>query len=168
VLGFSASVAFAAVSPALVEWRSGEHERAALAVKDLFAEKPRYSEADPLASFRGIDQERAALAYFLGYYGDARRASELPRARAAGLPGVALALDEHFGLETRAYDLAPRLPRVAALVELKDGTLGVVASPGDSAAWLFHAKSGRLLQGEPAEIRKLLGERSLLPALTQR
>jgi hypothetical protein len=162
--GLTFSVAFAAVSPALVEWRRGEPERAALAVEDLFAAKPRYSAPDPLSSFRDADPERAALAYFLGYYGDVRRASELPRTRAPGLHGAALVLSEHLGIETRAYDWSSRLPRVAALVELKDGSLGVVASPGDSAAWLYHAKSGRLLPGEPAEIRKLLGARSLLPA----
>jgi len=157
--------AFVIASPAIVEWRKGSSERTLLAVRDLFAQKPNYRAPDPLAGFRGTEPERAAVAYFLGYYGDVRRARDLPPAPAAGLPGAARLLREHFGLETRRFDFSARLPRIAALVELRDGSLGVVASPADGAAWLFHPKAGRLFEGEPAAIRELLGNESLLPAL---
>lgn len=159
------SAAFVVVSPAIVEWRKGSAERALLAITDLFAKKPNYTAQDPLAGFRGTEPERAAVAYFLGYYGDVRRALDLPRAPAPGLAGAARLLREHFALETQSYDLAARLPRIAALVELRDGSLGVVASPGDGAAWLFHPKAGRLFEGEPEAIRALLGRKSLLPML---
>jgi hypothetical protein len=162
-LSLLVSSAFVVASPALVEWRKGSAARTLLAVSDLFAPKPRWREADPLARFRGTDPERAAVAYFLAYYGDARRAAELPEAPAAGLEGAARLLRERLSLETRSYDWRPRLPRIAALAELKDGSLGVVGSPGDGAAWLFRAKDGHLLEGEPERIRALLGPGCLLP-----
>lgn len=158
-----ATAAFVVGSPAIVEWKKGSPERTLLAVSDLFSTKQRFRAPDPLAGFRGADPERSAVAYFLGYYGDLRRAVDLPQPSANGLQGAARLLREHVGLETRFYDFSTRLPRVAALVELKDGSLGVVASPSDGAAWLFHARDGRMLEGEPAAVRALLGARSLLP-----
>lgn len=158
-----ATAAFVVGSPAIVEWKKGSSERILLAVSDLFSAKQRFRAPDPLAGFRGADPERAAVAYFLGYYGDPRRALDLPRPSEKGLRGAAHLLREHVGLETRFYDFSARLPRVAALVELKDGSLGVVASPSDGGAWLFHARDGRVLEGEPAAVRALLGTRCLLP-----
>lgn len=159
---------FVITSPAIVEWRKGSSARALLAIPDLFARKPNYRAPDPLAGFRGTDPERAAVAYLLGYYGDVRLAAELPPAPAPGLSGAGRLLRERFELETRAFDFSARLPRIAALVELKDGSVGVVASPSAEAAWLFYPKLGRLFEDDPEAIRALLGDESLLPALRVR
>lgn len=150
-------------SPVLVEARSGLPARALLAVRDLYASKPHYRESDPLSRFRSPDAVSSAVAYFLTYYGASITAEEVPRALSADLAGARRVLSEVLGVATREYDLRPGLPRIAALVELVDGSIGVLAQPGNETAWLFQPRTAELIHAAPATIAARVRSPALLP-----
>ncbi|HEY3498534.1 MAG TPA: hypothetical protein VGK73_27775, partial [Polyangiaceae bacterium] len=138
LLAACGALALACLSPALVEASRGRVARAGAAVIETFASPKTYVPPDAFARFRTRPgaTARGAAAYFLSYFGLDVRESELP----PGLEGhpslaeIETFLAQHFQLPTQTIPLeAERMPRVAALVRLRDGSYGVLGDPSGEA-----------------------------------
>jgi apolipoprotein N-acyltransferase len=134
-------------APALVAISRGDPATSAQAIADAFAAHAPVGVADPFARFRtsAADSAWGAIGYYLAYYGaearplDAARSSQdAPRsidvvrgALDADLPSHAIALR------------AETFPRVATLVQLRDGSFAVVTRPnGEGPGQLFFPTLG--------------------------
>jgi hypothetical protein len=152
--GTSMTIAVVAVwllAPAFVTMSRGESARAGQAVVDTFVRHPAVGLRDPFARFRTPASQSAwgAIGYYLSYYGaDARPLDAAGEGAPQSLDQVRAALAED--LPSRVVPLrVDTFPRVATVVELRDGAFGVVTRPtGEGPAELFVPSS-------PAQTRAL-------------
>jgi apolipoprotein N-acyltransferase len=125
--------------PILVELRHGSRPRALAAVVDLWSSQATVPFRGNLERFY-TPPERSyagAVALFVSYYGQELGRDDVPTPRRRGIEGVQELLRERYRVETRVLRLGEVLPQSAALVELTDGSFGVLALPTGQSGWLL-------------------------------
>jgi len=166
LLGAGVAVGTLCSMPALVELRHGSSRRALAAVADLWSSQATVPFQGNLDRFyTAPDQSHAgAIALFSSYYGQELGKDDVPPAARRGIAGVQELLRERYRFETRELRLGEVLPQTAALVELRDGSFGVLASPPRQAGWLF--MPGRHTRGSINEKwrAELEGRPALVPS----
>lgn len=165
VLGAVVAAGVLVAMPALVELRRGSSPRSLAAIADLWSAQARLPFRGSLERFYTAPTHSyaGAVALFSSYYGQELVPADVPAPARSGLTGVQELLRESYGLETRVLRLGAELPHTAALVELGDGSFGVLAAPTGQAGWLV--KPGRHTLGPLSrELRaELEGRQALLP-----
>lgn len=138
LLGAGTLVVVLVSMPALVELRHGSSPRALAAIADLWSAEARVPFRGNLNRFYTTPEQSyaGAIALFLSYYGQELDRTEVPPPTRRGLVGVQQLLRERYRLETRALRFGEVMPATAALVELGDGSFGVVAAPTGQPGWL--------------------------------
>jgi len=162
--GVAGSVLFS--MPALVELRHGSSPRALAAVADLWSNQATLPFQGNLQRFYTAPEQShaGAAALFLSYYGQELGRDDLPTAPPSGIEGMQRLLRERYRLETRVLRLGGVLPQTAALVELKDGSFAVSASPPRQAGWLFMPGKHKLGPLDEQVRVALAGRPALVPS----
>jgi apolipoprotein N-acyltransferase len=150
--GPPALVVVTVAQPYFVELRHGDSRRAPAAISDLFRAKPAIFAPEAQAASLDSSGARQAASYFARYYG--------AEAEAGGPDEPVRTLDElreflraRFGVATTVVDLRRGVPRVATLIQLKDGQFAVTTRPEDDTIYAYQPNAAARVWDE----RELLG-----------
>lgn len=151
--------------PALVELRHGSSPRALAAVTDLWSGQAIVPLSRTLDRFYTTPEQShaGAVALFLSYYGQALGQDDVPMPARPGLRGLQELLRERYQLETSILRLGEVLPETAAIVELGDGSFGVLASPTGQQGWLVAPSKHALGSLSKEQRAELSGRQALVP-----